>query len=836
MNSNPTTVVVIGGPTAAGKTQVALQLAQHVPVEVVCADSRQVYAMLDIGTAKPTLQEMQTCPHHLFSVVDPANTVTAGEYAAWVRTIIATHADPATVLLLVGGTGLYIQAALDGLSSHGRNTSQATRGFVNSELERLGATGLYQWLQKVDPAAAAHYPDKNPRRVQRALEFILENDRPFSEILETPADSVQANIHFFSIYLDTSELNKRIEDRCNAMWNDGIVEETQNLLSHGIQPQQQSLRTIGYEQVLQYLGYGEQLSRTDAIERHIVATRQYAKRQRTWFRRDTRYQWLHATTAVSQILHNIAVTVCVLALLAIGHVTAAPAATDSTRLPPLPAIPTQFDSAQAIALFKKYADSVLNSDAFKGADVSCQIWNLRTNKLLFERNPTQNLTPASTTKLFTTAAAYHALGSGGALVTELRMNGRLNSDGVLDGDLYLVGCGDAMLSVNDMEYLADQAYRMGLRKVRGKLYADDSFFDHVGNRAVYSGDFEDVQHTAPVYPLSVNEGSVSVVVSASRKGTVSVQVLPNTTAVVVQVAPAVRQKRRRKKRSSLSVSQTVLKDGRIQITVTGAPRPNRTQTFHITVQKPALVAVGVLESRLQAGGIQVNAGIGVKAAPQSSRILSQVQRPLSEYCSVVNKRSHNFYAEQLFKFVGGRYGGRTNTAAVARKAVLATLDSLRVPHRGMILNDGSGLSRRNRVCAATEVDLLKAVWKQPYGTEFYHTLSVAGVDGTIRRRLAGTIAAEYVFAKTGTLRNTSSLAGYAVTLDGEDWCFSIISNGPNPSAYKKAENLLAIRMAGFSYNPLVTERTPVSGSKLRYERGSGTGSSEDEFIDDGSEE
>jgi D-alanyl-D-alanine carboxypeptidase/D-alanyl-D-alanine-endopeptidase (penicillin-binding protein 4) len=235
------------------------------------------------------------------------------------------------------------------------------------------------------------------------------------------------------------------------------------------------------------------------------------------------------------------------------------------------------------------------------------------------------------------------------------------------------------------------------------------------------------------------------------------------------------------------------------ITVSGNPGLNRTRTVYVAMTDPALICAGTLANRLRAGGVEVEGGIGVRRIPPTSRVLLAKRRTLVEFCSVVNKRSHNYFAEQVFKVVGGQYGGKTNTAEVAKQAMLTTLDSLKVPRRGCVFNDGSGLSRRNLVSAATETELLRAISRRKYAGEYYSTLAIAGVDGTIRGRMIGTPAENNVHAKTGTLRNTSALAGYVTTLDGERWCFSVISNGPYVRNFKATENRLATLLASFSY-------------------------------------
>lgn len=817
MEVNDRLIIVIGGPTAVGKTQVALSVATRSHVEIVCADSRQLYSLLNIGTAKPTETEMQVCPHHLFSVYHPTSSVTAGSYATLFRDFVRSQAPNTPPLLVVGGSGLYIRAALDGLSVAGTVPNLDVRLRVTEMLQHEGKLGLYRRLLELDPVAAERYSDMNPRRVQRALEYIMEYNEPFSNTWQRKPQSPFRNVHYYAVAEDKEVLNKRIEERCEYMWENGLVEETQHVLNQGVSPTAQSLHTVGYREVLHYLGYGKNLTRSEAVKAHVVATKQYAKRQRTWFTADSRYQQRTASDAVTDILRQLN-RYGVALFLALCTTLGVLAQTDSSFRGAVPYIVTQYDSVQAVRKLSRTLDDLFSSKVVRGARVSCRVWNITRNTLVYDRNPEENLTPASTTKLFTTAAAFHALGKDGKITTEVHATGKLDSDGTLHGDVYIVGTGDALLTVQDLEMLADDLYRSGIRTITGSVCADGTFFDDVGNRAIYSGDFEDVQKTPHVRALSLNAGVYAVVVSTSRKGHVNAQLIPESDAADLRLLT--RGKKGAKRKQRLHVT-SVVNDGRQIITVHGAPRVNRTQTFYVEMADPALATAGVLANRLRTGGITVKGRSLIKSRPPTSRLIASINRPLTEVCSIVNKRSHNYFAEHVFKFVGGIYGGRSNTARIAKQALLTTLDSLNVDRRNAQFNDGSGLSRRNIVCAATEVDLLRAIVRRPYGEEFQSTLAIAGVDGSLRNRMIGTAADGNVRAKTGTLRNTSALAGYVTTADNEQWCFAILSNGPNVRGYKTIEDKVAVQLASFSY----------SGKAWVPRHTSGSGSTRSEFDD-----
>ncbi|MBK9183426.1 MAG: D-alanyl-D-alanine carboxypeptidase/D-alanyl-D-alanine-endopeptidase [Ignavibacteria bacterium] len=519
-----------------------------------------------------------------------------------------------------------------------------------------------------------------------------------------------------------------------------------------------------------------------------------------------------------------------------------------------PPIPTQYDSSQALTSLRTRLDQIFTSAPYRSGRVSVMVWSIKRNTTVYERNSRQNLTPASTTKLFSTAAYYQLNGQNAIVSTEVKTDGVLEADGTLRGNLYLIGHGDALLSVNDLEFLADKVRALGIKRITGNIVGDGYAFDGQSNRAVYSGDYEDVQPLPPIVALSVNKGTVAVFASAGKTGRVNVQTIPASDAfdIIIRTpsarpqpkaqakgkpkakaktkakpskkkkkgsradaviyesierygdAPPEPRQRRRKGRSRsraprISVTSSTLQNGVQQFVVSGSPGANRSATVYIAMSKPALATAGVFANRLRGGGIEIDGRIEERRTPANARFLAQFRRPFVDFASVVNKRSDNYLAEHVFKMVGAACGDHSTTAARAKRAMLEVLDSLRVDRNNCSFNDGSGLSRRNLVCAATEVGLLRQIHKQEWGQEYRSTLAVGAYDGTIRRRMHGSPAANNVTAKTGTLRNVSALAGYVTTRDGELLAFSFISNGPSVGSFKGMENLAAMALASFSY-------------------------------------
>jgi len=286
---NPRPVLVIAGPTASGKTAVSLELAKRMPVEVISADARQVYRGLDIGTAKPTKAEQAVCKHHCIDILDPSEPYSAADYARDARA--ALDAIPLTSLpVFVGGSGLYIQAALDGFSHDTAPVEPALREELRRELDLRGREAMWSELNAKDSRAAERYADRNPRRVLRALEFIRSTGRRFSDTWDAARDAAPAEVLYIALSPQRDVLIERIDQRCELMFAQGLVDETRRVLDQGIDPRAQSLRTVGYAEVIDHLAGHSTLR--EALELTMMNTRRYAKRQRTWFRRDDRFTWI----------------------------------------------------------------------------------------------------------------------------------------------------------------------------------------------------------------------------------------------------------------------------------------------------------------------------------------------------------------------------------------------------------------------------------------------------------------------------------------------------------------------------------------------------------------
>jgi tRNA dimethylallyltransferase len=300
MSGGPPKIAALVGPTGVGKTGLALALADHLDVEVVSADSRAVYRWMDIGTAKPSLEERRRVPHHLIDVVDPDEPYSLALYQRQALAAVERIAARGKLPVLVGGAGLYVSAVCDGLAMPDVAPDTAFRETLEERARLEGWQVLLADLERVDPVTAARIDPKNVRRVIRALEVYRATGTPFSA-WQSPSDVPPVESTLIGVGLEPAELYARIDRRIDAWLAGGFVDEVRGLLARGYSPSLPSMSGIGYGEIARYL-QGE-LSLDDAVAVFKQATHQYAKRQMTWFRRDRRIQWLDAATAtVDQVL------------------------------------------------------------------------------------------------------------------------------------------------------------------------------------------------------------------------------------------------------------------------------------------------------------------------------------------------------------------------------------------------------------------------------------------------------------------------------------------------------------------------------------------------------
>lgn len=579
---------------------------------------------------------------------------------------------------------------------------------------------------------------------------------------------------------------------------------------------------------------------------------------------------------------------------------------------------TSLQTLESISTLEGKLEYISQDKNWEGSKVGIAVYSLTDKELVFSKNYKQQVTPASLTKLFTTFAALEHFGANYIVPTEVYAD-KAPENGIVKGNLYVYGTGDPKLSFQDIEALAEKIQQKGIKKIEGSICADGSFFDKQTQRAVYSGDNEEVQATPAIRALCLENPSVSVVASnnsAGNKTTYStippssnfVVITPNTKnkeVIVKEVSTKTKEKhidipvkepskvvtaktkkvttapktqstklstsksiqkagilnkksvsaapkkpvkapiikkqqpknittkksstkkisfleneytqlygdyyrpisslylvrkkpknatRKKGNRSGISIQEST-KDNTQVFTINGSVAPNRTVTQTFPVRNIEATVAGVLHNRLESGSISITGGIDVKHKPTTAVLLTSYVRPFSEIINIVNKNSNNYFAEQVFKMIGGSRTKDVNTANNARKIIKDILEKNGV--HDTELHDGSGLSRRNLITPEALITLLKAAKTKKFFKEYYNSMTIAGVDGTTRSRMKGTCAEGNCHAKTGTLRNASGLAGYVTGLNGKEYIFAIISNGNNVGAYKRLENSVVQTIATF---------------------------------------
>jgi len=295
---------IICGPTAVGKTDLAIRLADDFPFEVVSADSRQVYRLMNIGTAKPSIAEQSRLKHHLIDVVWPNEEYNASLFADQAQQVIQEIEVRGHRPLLVGGTGLYIRALTEGLIQ-APGADPEVRSRLNRWADVAGSEHLHQRLQGVDPQAAERLHPNDRVRIVRALEVFEQTGRPLSafqaehQFADRPYRTLK-----LGLIVERDLLYRRIDARAEQMFATGLLEETESLLKAGYHPELKSLRTIGYRQAIQFLN--GKCSREEALEDLQRTTRRYARQQITWLKQDKSIKWVDSSADFDKIQKFIA--------------------------------------------------------------------------------------------------------------------------------------------------------------------------------------------------------------------------------------------------------------------------------------------------------------------------------------------------------------------------------------------------------------------------------------------------------------------------------------------------------------------------------------------------
>ena len=282
-------ILVLVGPTASGKTEASICIAKHLNGEIISADSRQVYRYLDIGTAKPTPAQRQQVTHHFVDELLPDEDFSAGDFGLRGRQVIERIFERGKAPIVVGGSGLYIQALIDGIFK-GPSADKALRARLEREVEEGRVSALIQELKRVDPDSATTADPTKPRRIIRALEVYHSTGKAISQYHRESTTPIPYACQFFGLEWDRQDLYERINRRCDNMVEAGLLGEVENLERRGYDSSLNALNTVGYAEAFTYRS--GQISFDEMNRLFKQNSRRYAKRQLTWFRSDTRIKWI----------------------------------------------------------------------------------------------------------------------------------------------------------------------------------------------------------------------------------------------------------------------------------------------------------------------------------------------------------------------------------------------------------------------------------------------------------------------------------------------------------------------------------------------------------------
>ncbi|MCH7955391.1 MAG: tRNA (adenosine(37)-N6)-dimethylallyltransferase MiaA [Candidatus Marinimicrobia bacterium] len=282
-------VLAIVGPTAVGKTAVGIRAAKELNGEIISADARQLFRGMNVGTAKPSKEELQTVPHHLIDILDPGEYFSAGIYAEMGHEVILDIISRGKLPIIVGGSGLYFRALVDGLFT-GDSRSDEVRKSISGEIKNNGVNAAYERLLKIDEEYAKLISRNDEMRISRALEVYEITGKTLSESFAEQNDEPRLNTLIFGLRMERKLLVSRIEERVEKMIATGLVEEVKQLLDAGHREDLLKIPTIGYNEVIAFID-GE-IDETKMLNDMKVNSRRYAKRQMTWFKKDERINWI----------------------------------------------------------------------------------------------------------------------------------------------------------------------------------------------------------------------------------------------------------------------------------------------------------------------------------------------------------------------------------------------------------------------------------------------------------------------------------------------------------------------------------------------------------------
>ncbi len=496
---------------------------------------------------------------------------------------------------------------------------------------------------------------------------------------------------------------------------------------------------------------------------------------------------------------------------------------------------TSEDTVKSLKFLSAQISKVITNANFKNTKYTIAVYSLDNNKYYFKKSTNRELTPASLTKLFVCYSALMNLGKDYQYKTEIYHSGTFKN-GIINGDIYIIGAGDPLFSTDDLKAMIDSMHSYGIKEIKGDIIADANFFDNITDRLKYSGDKDRVQGLPPITGLSINKNIVTITVKGIPQGKLRKPVVvtdpPSPSFKIINKAkvkgrPKHKNTKKQQKRSYIEpmdnitiyggpvvVSSTARRRSSIRIrhkkdasgkqifTVTGTINADNSYSYSYFISDPVQAVSGALLKMLNRSNIKVHGTFkkgNLNDVTTPIYKIAEADRFLLDVISPTLKNSDNFNAEHIFKLIGAANGKMVENAKESRQIIVKTLDSLGIDFSNCVFYDGSGLSRRNKLTSKVAIEFLSVLFNSEYRPILDTTLAIAGVDGTLKKRMKYSLAQNNLRAKTGTHKNVSGLCGTVKTLDGENLAFCFIFNGPSVGLYKQVENRLGIILAEFFY-------------------------------------
>ncbi|MEI7812979.1 MAG: D-alanyl-D-alanine carboxypeptidase/D-alanyl-D-alanine-endopeptidase [Ignavibacteria bacterium] len=410
------------------------------------------------------------------------------------------------------------------------------------------------------------------------------------------------------------------------------------------------------------------------------------------------------------------------------------------------------------------------------------IYNPVTKDTIFTRNISELLKPASNAKLYTTGAAFALLGANYRFATKLLTNDTYLSDGVINGDLYIKGYGNSLMTDKDIDTMVIYLRSIGIHKITGRVIGDDSYFDDMYYRKDWIEDEETHDALPPVSAIVINRNRIQFSLKTSGKtgNKISYNIIPSCSLFKIKL-----NARTTRGKSKISISQNISSNGYDFVISGNLSRKSRSTWLSAEIKNPPLFAALLLQDRLLKAGISVSQKPAGGEAPYGVHEITRRSIELRYLSKIINKQSDNFLAECLFKTIGAVYSNKQGNSFYSAQAINSFLKKYSIVSAGISVVDGSGLSRYNQVTVGGMVNLLyKIYFDSRLYNDYFNSLAISGVDGTLRHRMLGSMAENNFHGKTGTLNGVIALSGYLTIKGRPDLIVSIVFEFDKGSAYK----------------------------------------------------